>query len=106
MFKLLLCNYHIFLKNHGSGKECRVRNVDNGNAIYHGMKGTDTNQPLAYYKPFLVADLGVSDPDQDSFPRPGYQNAPAFCENNDKSMGTYSFNIPDDFEQGFSFIYI
>ena len=83
-----------------------MRNVDNGNAIYHGKEGTDTNKPLAYYKPFLVADLGVSDPDQDSFPRPGYQNAPAFCENTDKSMGTYSFNIPDDFEQGFSLICI
>ena len=77
---------------------------DNGNAIYHGRKGRDTNEPLAHYKQFLVSDLGrsVNIGDHNKYPKPGYMNGPAFCENRDKSMGTYSFNIPDDFVQGFN----
>ena len=63
------------------------------------MEGTDTNKPYSYYRPFLVADLGVSvhgnsNTQPDKYPKPGYQNAPAFCENTDKSMGTYSFEVP------------
>ena len=79
---------------------------DNGNAIYHGRKGMDTNEPLSHYKQFLVSDLGrsVNIGDHTKYPKPGYMNAPAFCENRDRSMGTYSFNIPDDFEQGISLL--
>ena len=68
---------------------------------WNGMEAVDTNKPYSYYRPFLVADLGVSvhgnsNTQPDKYPKPGYQNAPAFCENTDKSMGTYSFEVPKD----------
>jgi len=94
------------MKNHGSSAICTNIHIgDHGNRIYHGMEGTDTNKPYSYYRPFLVADLGVSvfgndNTEPDKYPKPGYQNAPAFCENTDKAMGTYSFEVPSDFKPG------
>ena len=35
-----------------------------------------------------------------TFPKPGYQNAPGFCENMDRALGTYSFEIPADMAPG------
>ena len=69
------------------------------------MEGTDTNRKYSYYRPFLVADLGISpvgaaNINPDIYPKPGYQNAPKFCENTDKAMGSYSFNIPEKFPAG------
>jgi len=99
------------MKNHGASAICtNVHIEDHGNRVYHGMawngmEAVDTNKPYSYYRPFLVADLGVSlygrdltEPDK--YPKPGYQNAPAFCENTDKAMGTYSFEVPKTFKPG------
>jgi len=93
------------MKNHGTGRCTNIHIPDNGNRIYHGMQGTDTNKPYSYYRPFLVADLGVSvfgndNTEPDKYPKPGYQNAPAFCEDTDKAMGTYSFDVPNNFKPG------
>jgi len=62
-------------------------------------------ETVAYYKQFLVADLGTSptgaaNSQSSTYPKPGYQNAPHFCQNTDKSLGTYSFNVPVDLAPG------
>lgn len=100
------------MKNHGTSAKCtNIHIPDFGNRIYHGMEGRDHNEPYSYYRPFLVADLGLSksgaaNTAPDTYPKPGYQNAPAFCENTDKAMGTYSFNIPENFKTGeFTFVW-
>merc|ERR1712183_262092 len=36
----------------------------------------------------------------DVYPKPGYQNAPKFCENTDKAMATYWLNIPETLASG------
>ena len=58
---------------------------------------------LVHYKPFLVSDLGRSFniADHSKYPKPGYMNAPAFCEYPGSSLGSYSCcNIPDKFKLG------
>merc|ERR1712136_541047 len=59
----------------------------------------NTNEAYSFYKPFLVTDLGTSlvgsgNIAPDTYPKPGYQNAPKFCENTDKAFASYSFNVP------------
>jgi len=93
------------MKNHGAATCTNIHIPDFGNRIYTGKKGTDTNNPYKYYRDFLISDLGVSvsgnqNTAPDVYPKPGFQNAPAFCENTDKAMGTYSFNVPEDIEEG------
>jgi len=100
-------NHILFLKNHGADPACANRFIpDNGNAIYRGEKGKDRNEVLSYYKRFLVADLGISPFGQQAgnlvnvYPKPGFQNAPNFCKDKDKSLGTYSFNVPTTLAPG------
>lgn len=41
------------------------------------------------------------------YPKPGYQNAPKFCENTDKAMGTYAFNVPKRLTPGkYTFLWL
>ena len=74
--------------------------------IYRGRKNTDRDRPLNFYKKFKVANLGVSPfgfsvgKKYREYPKPGYQNAPNFCKNMDKAMGTYSFNVPKNIAPG------
>ena len=86
-------------QNHGS-TSCSVRWIpDHGSVIYRSkLNKNNSNLPLNEYKR-KVADLGASlfgnslkNPDE--YPKPGYQNAPNFCNDTDKSMASYSFNIP------------
>ena len=96
------------MKNHGA--EVGVTNKyipDNGNFIWRGDKNSNTDVKFSDFKKNLVADLGISDfghnvPDSETkiYPKPGFQNAPAFSENTDKSLGTYSFNVPENLEAG------
>ncbi|XP_019623682.1 PREDICTED: uncharacterized protein LOC109469585 isoform X2 [Branchiostoma belcheri] len=58
-------------------------------------------------KLLVVEDLGISPfgPDIDpvitiTYPKPGFQNVPKFCEHERKSMGTYNFTIPMDMKPG------
>lgn len=94
-------------QNHGADPACTNKFIpDNGNAIYRGRKNTDRNLSFSKFKKLLVSDLGVSHfgngaGDKVSvYPKPGYQNAPNFCKNTDKSMGTYSFNVPSNLATG------
>jgi len=43
-----------------------------------------------------MSPVGHAIPDSviNSYPKPGFQNAPNFCDDTDKSLGTYSFNVP------------
>ncbi|XP_039251212.2 uncharacterized protein LOC120328749 [Styela clava] len=101
------------MKNHGSDS-CTNRYIpDSGNFIYRGNVNDQFDLTLSQFREELVADLGVKDPpDQSSdaytqYPKPGYQNAPAFCENKDKSLGTYSFNVPSDLQPGrYTFLWL
>jgi len=93
------------MKNHGAASCTNIYIPDFGSNIYRGLVNTDTDKPYSYYKDKLVSSLGTSifgkeltNPDQ--YPKPGYQNAPNFCDNTDKAMATYSFNVPDDLSPG------
>lgn len=50
----------------------------------------------------MIVDLGIKDQSLPlgQYPRPGYQNAPNFCDNTDGSLGTYSFNVPRNLQPG------
>lgn len=93
------------MKNHGATTCTNIHIPDFGSAVYRGNVGTDTDEPYSYYTDKLVADLGRSlfgnaNTAPDTYPKPGYQNAPKFCDNTDKAMATYSFNIPADLAEG------
>ena len=102
---ICICLGDFFPQNHGAAS-CTNRWIpDHGSAIYRSKKNKDkSNVPLSKYKR-KVADLGVSLfgnslKNPDGYPKPGYQNAPNFCRDTDKSMGSYSFNIPRKLSPG------
>ena len=75
---------------------------DSGNRIWIGPRDAIADATLSDFLSSLVADLGVAPvgfnvPDDvtTQYPKPGFQNAPKFCENTDKSLATNSFTIPD-----------
>ena len=97
------------MKNHGIGSCTNKYIPDNGNWIYfqEQTKVGEQDPQLIEFKENRLANLGISPfghqvPEDQvaAFPKPGFQNAPAFCEDTDKALGTYSFNIPNDFEPG------
>merc|ERR1711953_1357377 len=72
------------MKNHGIGGCTNKYIPDNGNFIYQ-----------------------APDNEVASFPKVGFQNAPAFCEDTDKALSTYSFNVPQDLEAGeYTFVWL
>ena len=78
---------------------------DNGATLFRGRHGRDKYKSLNYYKKRAVSSLGASPWGSanifpNSYPREGYQNAPKFCEDTDKSMGTYTFNVPNKIKPG------
>lgn len=93
-------------QNHGADTCTNQYIPDFGNKIYRGKKNRDRDQSFSYYRSITVADLGTSPTGYAAssvytkYPKPGYQNAPNFCENTDKSMGTYAFNVPEDLDAG------
>lgn len=95
-----------FFQNHGADAGCtNVFIPDNGNWIYRGNKNDAADLTLSQYFANLVADLGKSPVNQgtvvsSTYPKPGFQNAPEFCSNTDRALGTYSFNVPSDLEPG------
>lgn len=101
------------MKNHGTSAKCgNIHIPDFGNAIYNGSRWNsetspkDSNEAYSFYKPWLVTDLGTSlvgsaNLAPDTYPKPGYQNAPKFCENTDKAFASYSFNVPTHMAPGF-----
>ena len=77
-------------------------------------KPGDNDPTLGEFKQNEVVNLGISPfgfqvPDEEitKYPKPGFQNAPAFCEDTDKALGTYSFNLPNDFATGeYTFVWL
>jgi len=102
------------MKNHGAENDCTNPYIpDAGNWILaQPQTKPGQNDPnLGTFKQREIANLGVSpvgqNADVSTYPKPGFQNAPAFCEDTDKSLGTYSFNIPDDMEPGeYTFVWL
>lgn len=41
-----------------------------------------------------------TDAEMTTYPKPGFQNAPKFCENPDKALATNYFEIPADLPVG------
>ncbi|XP_039250782.2 uncharacterized protein LOC120328380 [Styela clava] len=91
---------------HGSDWCSTIYVPDKGSFIYRGEKNDEADLTFSEFRKNLVADLGAKDPPvmgstkHHVYPKPGYQNAPAFCENMRKSLGTYSFNVPKNLEPG------
>ncbi len=75
---------------------------DSGNKIFAGQRDGQGDPKLSQFFTNQIADLGKSpvgnavvDSDTTQYPKIGYQNAPKFCENMDKSLATNAFIIPD-----------
>ena len=84
---------------------CTNKNIpDKGNFIFRGPKDGQSDPSLATFVKKLVADLGVSPTGNNAqttvYPKPGFQNAPKFCENKDKALATNSFKIPQNLQPG------
>jgi len=97
------------MKNHGTGSCTNKYIPDHGNWLYaQPMTAVGGDDPtLDTFKQNEIVDLSTSpfghnvpDSEINSYPKPGYQNAPAFCEDTDKALGTYSFNVPRDMAPG------
>ena len=93
-------------QNHGADFCTNQYVPDTANFVYRGRKNTDRDRKLSFYSTRVVADLGVSvfgvnaTKTFTKYPKPGYQNAPAFCQDPENAMATYSFNVPEDIEAG------
>ncbi|XP_066275979.1 uncharacterized protein [Branchiostoma lanceolatum] len=92
-------------KNHVADPGCTNNNIpDNGNQIFVGPKDADADPKFSEFD--LLEDLGVSPTGNQpesvmtSYPKPGYQNAPKFCENTDKALATGNFTLPTDMQPG------
>ena len=77
------------------------------NKLYIGPRNGQVDLPFSQFKQNEIYDMGVSprgghltDEETMTYPKPGYQNAPAFCQNMDKSMGTYTIYIPNHLQAG------
>jgi len=105
------------MKNHGASTQCLNKYIpDHGNWIYQSEQtkpGAD-DPVLSVFKGNKVVDLGISpfghdktDSDVNTYPKPGYQNAPNLCDDTDKALATYSFNVPSDMEPGdYTFVWL
>ncbi|CAH1780838.1 unnamed protein product, partial [Owenia fusiformis] len=95
-------------KNHVADVRCTNKYIpDHGNFVYAGPKDSKTDVPFNVFQQNMVVDLGtapygydVSDQVTMTYPKPGFQNAPKFCENPDKALATFAFNLPANFETG------
>ncbi|XP_078617603.1 uncharacterized protein LOC144885556 [Branchiostoma floridae x Branchiostoma japonicum] len=96
-------------KNHVADVQCTNKYIpDNGNWIDVGpLNGA--SDPAMFDGPewTQIADMGkapvgyeIPDAVTSTYPKPGFQNAPKFCENMDKSLGTYNFTIPSNLTPG------
>jgi len=105
------------MKNHGASTQCLNKYIpDNGNWIYQAdqTKPGEADPVLSVFKEKKVVDLGISpfghstsDSVANSYPKPGYQNAPKLCDDTDKALATYSFNVPENLEVGeYTFVWL
>ena len=84
------------MKNHGIGSCTNKYIPDNGNWIYYvdQTKVGEQDPKLFEFKEQKLVDLGISpfghqvpNDQVEAYPKPGFQNAPAFCEDTDKALG-------------------
>jgi len=105
------------MKYHGASTMCTNKFIpDTGNWLYQVPQTRPGNEDpvLAVFKENEVVDLGkspfgsdASDEVVNSYPKPGYQNAPNFCDDTDKALATYSFNVPSDMNSGeYTFVWL
>ncbi|XP_078573450.1 uncharacterized protein LOC144860182 [Branchiostoma floridae x Branchiostoma japonicum] len=94
--------------NHVADVRCKNNTnvVDTENLIF-AVDGDDDPCCIDSDKLIVVEDMGISPygPNIDpvlttTYPKPGFQNAPKFCEDEANSMGTYNFTIPLDMKPG------
>ncbi|KAI8494221.1 hypothetical protein Bbelb_279810 [Branchiostoma belcheri] len=92
-------------KNHVADPVCTNNFIpDNGNQILVGPKDGGADPKFSEFA--LLEDLGVSPTGNlpasimSSYPKPGYQNAPKFCDNQDKALATGNFTLPTDMQPG------
>merc|ERR1712038_1554899 len=95
-------------KNHVADTRCTNKYIpDHGNYLYASEKDAYQDPTLSQFLANQIVDLGVSlfgheipDSTINTYPKPGYQNAPKFCDNPDKALATYAFTVPDNLEPG------
>ncbi|XP_078659922.1 uncharacterized protein LOC144904688 [Branchiostoma floridae x Branchiostoma belcheri] len=100
-------------KNHVADVRCTSKFIpDRANKILMGARNAPRDVRLSQFRE--VADLGVSPhgngvPDDvtTQYPKPGYQNAPRFCENQDKALATGAFTLPANLRPGrYTFVWL
>merc|ERR1712243_350933 len=98
----------------GADVRCTNKYIpDNGNKLYMGPRDHEGDVALSTYMKNEIYDFGVSPvgyniPDKVTmiYPKPGFQNAPKFCENMDKALGTYTWTMPKNIKPGrYSFMW-
>jgi len=105
------------MKNHGTGIPCTNKYIpDNGNWLYAKPMTTvgEADPTLGEFKEREIVNLGTSpfgndvpDSEVNTYPKQGFANAPAFCEDTGHALGTYAFNVPADMEPGrYTFVWL
>ena len=99
---------YILFQNHVADVRCTNKYIpDNGNKVWLGPRNALNDVTLSEYQANQIADLGVAPtghaiPDEvtPTYPKPGFQNAPKFCEDTDKALATNTFTVPDKLQPG------
>ncbi|XP_066301625.1 uncharacterized protein [Branchiostoma lanceolatum] len=94
-------------KNHASDPRCGIRNRRDTENLMYVVNGDEDPCCINSTKLIQIMDMGVSpsgrgesDEVLGTYPKPGFQNAPKFCEDPDKAMGTNNFTVPMDLTPG------
>ncbi|CAH1274162.1 Hypp5267 [Branchiostoma lanceolatum] len=93
--------------NHVAESKCRWRNTMDWENLMFVVDGDDDPCCIDSPKLIQIMDMGVSPYGRElsdevlaTYPKPGFQNVPKFCEDPDDAMGTYNFTIPMDLQPG------
>ncbi|XP_078573457.1 uncharacterized protein LOC144860189 [Branchiostoma floridae x Branchiostoma japonicum] len=93
--------------NHVSESKCRSRGQIDWENLMFVVDGDEDPCCIDSDKLIQIMDMGVSPygwhhPDEvlSTYPKPGFQNVPKFCEDPEDAMGTYNFTVPTDLAPG------
>ncbi|CAH1238326.1 Hypp5560 [Branchiostoma lanceolatum] len=97
------------INNHANDPRCDIRGRADTENLMFVVDGDEDPCCINSTKLIQIMDMGVSpyrwcgsegDEVLGTFPKPGFQNAPKFCEDPEDAMGTYNFTIPMDLKPG------
>ncbi|CAH1238336.1 Hypp5567 [Branchiostoma lanceolatum] len=93
--------------NHVAESKCSYRAIVDTENLMFVVDGDEDPCCINSTKLIQIMDMGVSpygrelsDEVLSTYPKPGFQNVPKFCEDPEDSMGTYNFTVPMDLQPG------